>query len=354
MVDAALLDYISSLFAKLRDDPRPFGGMHAIAFGDLMQLPPVQGQKVFKASVWHLFHPIFLRDPQRQQDQKFFNILNKIRFGIVDNQVKDALTERWQAYDPREELWTTTYLSSLRDEVSALNHAVLSGMPTDEGFVSRAIDYEDNQRIQVGDHSQTFKRGTNFPSAVTCKVGAKVMFLTNSMLSDKGISNGSIGVITQLLQGGDVKAAFPTKDGIQVRCIRCNFKLQHIRLHCSFKLQAMSKFLTLIQVLELHKTSSHFSSYGSQYRRYQLPILNAFALTIHKVQGLSLPSITVALNRNIFSYGQAYVALSRAITFNKLFLSHLDFEAIKADPEAIAEYERLERIAAEFEGRDCQ
>jgi hypothetical protein len=70
-------------------------------------------------------------------------------------------------------------------------------MPTNEGFVSRAIDYEDNQRIQVGDHSQ--KKGTNFLFTVTCKVGAKVMFLTNSMLSDKGISNRSIGVITQLL-----------------------------------------------------------------------------------------------------------------------------------------------------------
>jgi ATP-dependent exoDNAse (exonuclease V) alpha subunit len=221
-------------------------------------------------------------------------------------------------------------------------------MPTDEGFVSIAIDYKGNQRIHVGDYSQTFKRGTNFLSTVTCKVGAKAMSLTNGMLSDKGISNRSIGVITQILQGGDVEAALPTKDGIQVRCIRCNFKLQHIRLHCSFKLQVMPKFLILIRVLELHKTSSHFSSYRSQYSRYQLPILNAFALTIHKVQGLSLPSITVVLNRNIFSYGQAYIALSRAITFNKVFLSHFDFEAIKADPE------RLERLATEFEERDCQ
>jgi ATP-dependent exoDNAse (exonuclease V) alpha subunit len=116
----------------------------------------------------------------------------------------------------------------------------------------------------------------------------------------------------------------------------------------------MPKFLILIEVLELYKTLSYFSSYRSQYSRYQLPILNAFALTIYKVQGLSPLSITVVLNRNIFSYGQAYVALSPAITFNKVFFSHLDFEAIKADPEAIAEYERLERIATEFEGRDCQ
>jgi hypothetical protein len=124
----------------------------------------------------------------------------------------------------------------------------------------------------------------------------------------------------------------------------------------SGSLQCLHREIPLGQAvtLELYKTSSHFFSYGSRYSRYQLPILNAFALTIHKVQGLSLLSITVALNRNIFSYGQAYVALSCAITFNKVYLSHIDFEAIKADPKVIAEYERLERIATEFEGRDCQ
>ena len=61
-----------------------------------------------------------------------------------------------------------------------------------------------------------FKRGTNFPSKVICKVGAKVMFLTNSMLADKGISNGSIGVIIDILDNDDIKAAFPTREGIQV------------------------------------------------------------------------------------------------------------------------------------------
>jgi ATP-dependent DNA helicase PIF1 len=100
--------------------------------------------------------------------------------------------------------------------------------------------------------------------------------------------------------------------------------------------------------MQLHRTSSYFHSYGAEYRRFQLPIINAFALTIHKVQGLSLPSITIALNRNIFSDGQAYVALSRGKDLEKVFLTHLDFEAIKADPEAIAEYQRLEAKAEEL------
>ena len=104
-----------------------------------------------------------------------------------------------------------------------------------------------------------------------------------------------------------------------------------------------------LQILQLHRESSTFQSYGAEYRRWQLPILNAFALTIHKVQGLSLPSVTLALNKSIFSDGQAYVGLSRATTSEKLFLTQLDFDAIKADPEAIAEYERLRALTSRLE-----
>jgi ATP-dependent DNA helicase PIF1 len=77
-----------------------------------------------------------------------------------------------------------------------------------------------------------------------------------------------------------------------------------------------------------------------------LPILNTFALPIHKAQGLSLPSVTLALNKNLFSEGEAYVGLSRATTLDRVFLMQLDFDAIEADPEAIAEYDRLREVAS--------
>jgi ATP-dependent exoDNAse (exonuclease V) alpha subunit len=93
-------------------------------------------------------------------------------------------------------------------------------------------------------------------------------------------------------------------------------------------------------MLHLHRSSSTFKSYGAEYRRWQLPILNAFALTIHKVQGLSLPSITLALNEN--------VGLSQATTLEQVFLTQLDFRAIKADQEAITEYKRLRDMALQF------
>jgi ATP-dependent DNA helicase PIF1 len=216
MVDGRLLDYISSVFARLKENNRPFGNMHVIVFGDLMQLPPVDGIKVFKAAVWRLFHPLFLEQPRRQSDQRFFRVLNKIRFGIVDEEVKEILTERWQQYDPLQSVWNTTYLCSLRKEADAMNHTVLSGMPRSKAITYNAVDFENGERLEGTEFSRTFKRGTNFPSKVVCNIGAKVMFLTNSMLAEKGISNGSIGVITDILDNNDVEAAFPTRDGIQV------------------------------------------------------------------------------------------------------------------------------------------
>jgi hypothetical protein len=124
-------------------------------------------------------------------------------------------------------MWTTTYLSSLRKEADALNYAVLSGIPSKKTFVFHAEDFENNLKIYGSAHSRIFKKSTNFATTVVCKVGAKVMFLTNSMLADKGISNGSIGVITDILQNSDVEAAFPTKDGIQVRHFHHNLKLRN-------------------------------------------------------------------------------------------------------------------------------
>jgi hypothetical protein len=84
-------------------------------------------------------------------------------------------------------------------------------------WISYAEDFENGVRIDISEKSTIFKRGTNFAARVVCKVGAKVMFLTNSMLKNRGISNGSIGVITEVTEEGLVEGAFPTKDGVQVK-----------------------------------------------------------------------------------------------------------------------------------------
>ena len=225
MVDAQLFSFISTIFSRLHQNSRPFGNIHVILFGDLMQLPPVSGLKVFNAPAWRLFHPLFLKQPQRQVDDlRFFHILNKIRFGELDEEVKEALQQQANRFDLATQTYMTTFLSSLKTDAFHMNKLMLSTLPESEsaGSIFRAIDceesrvLEDNEEYDDSQDLRTFKKGTNFPRTVTCIVGAKVMFLTNSMI-DQGISNGTCGVIISLRPNGEPNVAFPTRDGIRVR-----------------------------------------------------------------------------------------------------------------------------------------
>jgi ATP-dependent DNA helicase PIF1 len=210
MVDGRLLDYISSVFVRLKGNNKSFGNIYVIVFGDMIQLPPVDGIKVFKATVWKPFHPLFLKRSYRQNNQRFFNVLNKIRFGIVDNEVKEVLTQCWQQYNPLQSIWNITYLCSLCKEADAMNYTVLSGMPQAKAVSYNTVDIENGERVSGTEFSRIFKLGTNFPSIVIYNIGAKVIFLTNNMLVENEISNSSIGIIINILDNDDIEAVFPT------------------------------------------------------------------------------------------------------------------------------------------------
>jgi ATP-dependent exoDNAse (exonuclease V) alpha subunit len=72
---------------------------------------------------------------------------------------------------------------------------------------------------------------------------------------------------------------------------------------------------------------------------------NRFAFTVHKTQGLTLPRVSLALDGNIFSPGQAYVALSRCTTWDNVKISHLDPSAFMVDQDMVSEYQRLNDVS---------
>ena len=90
--------------------------------------------------------------------------------------------------------------------------------------------------------------------------------------------------------------------------------------------------------------TAYFSVNGVPCRRTQLPLAMAFALTVHKTQGLILDKITVSLDSGMFAPGHAYTAMSRARSWHDVDISSLDLEAFAVDREAIAEYCRLEAL----------
>jgi hypothetical protein len=93
------------------------------------------------------------------------------------------------------------------------------------------------------------------------------------------------------------------------------------------------------------KQTAHFYAGGQRSSRTQFPLQNAFALTVHKTQSLTLPKITVDLD-NLFSPGQAYVAISRSKTWENLEITNLCKDCFITDPKVTQEYQRLEAIAA--------
>ena len=98
--------------------------------------------------------------------------------------------------------------------------------------------------------------------------------------------------------------------------------------------------------IQIPKYTYKFYLNGSYATRTQFPLQSAFALTVHKTQALTLPSITVSLDSQIFSPGQAYVALSRCTSWENVQLITLNRNAIITDQSMVNEYKRLEEKAS--------
>ncbi len=193
--------------------------------------------------------------------------------------------------------------------VDMINETTINYLPIDESddlsFTSFALDKLDHKIWNINICNKHFRKYTNLPDTIQIKKGAWIMFLNNT-LYDNGICNGSISIVMKVHND----TVFPTKTGL---CY-----------------------------VTINKTTDRFNYNGQPASRYQFPIQNAFALTVHKIQGLILPDITVSLDSQMFAPGQAYVAISRAKSWDSLTLTALDFNSIKTDEQVIAEYERLQ------------
>jgi len=118
---------------------------------------------------------------------------------------------------------------------------------------------------------------TNYPSELTLAIGARVMYLNNNQFK-YGLYNGSIGIVTKIYNQENIEVSFPLNDGIKI--------------------------------FNISKDTVFFTLNGMSAKRTQFPLQNAFSLTVHKTQSLTLPDITVSLDESMFAKGQSYVAMS--------------------------------------------
>ncbi len=288
------MDYILRLSTHLDE---PFGGKKVVLFGDLFQLPPVEEKQegglfdyfqtkykspyFFEAHVLrHVPLEVFeLKRIFRQQaDPDFARLLNLIREGQATQPQLDHLLNTRQTFDLPEQFENCIILAPTNREASARNLHYLAGLPgeeftypaqTDEGFSAKNTLAEPELKL---------------------KKGAKIMMLTNT---DDWV-NGDIGTVYEL-----------GPDYIKVELNGAVYQVEpHVWEDVRYE------FNPLTQKLE-PKVKGFFKQY---------PLKLAWAITIHKSQGLTFDNIYLDMGRGAFAPGQTYVALSRCRTLGGVLL----------------------------------
>lgn len=299
MVRADLLDAISDMLRRYKDRTKPFGGVQLLLIGDLQQLAPV-----VKDDEWNLlkdeyesafffdskslkessYMSVELKQVYRQNDPRFVNILNCIRENRIDPQTLAVLNQRYiPGFHPEDgegyiTLTTHNYLAQSTNtrkmnELSGRSFTYTAEIQGD----FPAYSYPTDERLEL-------------------KTGAQVMFVKNDTSQDKRYFNGKIGRITLL-----------ERDKILVKCEDDDTPITVER-------EAWNNVKYTIND-ETKEITEAVEGTFSQY-----PLKTAWAITIHKSQGLTFEKAVVDASA-AFSHGQVYVALSRCKTLEGLVLS---------------------------------
>ena len=222
---------------------------------------------------------------------KYYLIVRLFDYLIIPENSKNFILAKIEtdAGDVVCDSYNTAHIVGTRQVANEINGPLCDSLLFDETcgepIVSISEDALDFEMLDEGHANNRFKHATNLPKEVRLQEGARVMFLNNKMF-DENICNGTVGVITKLVNDENVEVTFPTFDSI-------------------------------VKIM-VQKETSYFEIDGERASRKQFSLQNAFSLTVHKTQDLTLPHITVSINENIFAEGQAYVALSRANSLENL------------------------------------
>lgn len=316
MLRADLLDAMDWCLRNVRGINQPFGGVQVLFVGDLLQLPPVvkaeewsllrshyQGMFFFNALVLQEARPLVIELEKvfRQEDQKFLNLLNKLRNNEMTVNDLEFLNQRVQPnFQPedKEEFVTLTTHNADALEINQKALAELNG---------KARKYTAEVTGNFPEHLYPIEE------ELELKVGAQVMFIKNDPSYEKLFYNGKMGKITALDEE-EIKVYFKEdKRTISVDRYEWNNMLYELNPSTG-------------EIEE--KVLGTFVHY---------PLKLAWAITVHKSQGLTFEKAIIDVSR-VFVPGQAYVALSRLRSLEGLvLLNPIRLEGLSVDPQ-VARY----------------
>lgn len=325
MVRADTLDAIDTILKSVRKDQRPFGGLQMVLIGDLLQLPPVvkenewQILKNYYQSPYFFHANVILQNPlvniefqtiYRQSDTQFIEILNSIRSNRIQKSELDLLNEYWDPdFTPTEKDNYIT-LTSHNRLAEKINQEALSALSTPLQELKAAVSKDFPESL--------------FPVEMTLqlKEGAQVMFIKNDSGEDRKFYNGKIGYIKKINNlEKTVTVAFTNGDeDVEVRRETWeNTKYKYDEKEGKIESEVIGTF--------------------SQY-----PLRLAWAITIHKSQGLTFERAVVDAGTS-FAAGQVYVALSRLTSLEGLKLkSKINPHSIHVDQRVASYLNQLENM----------
>ncbi|GJE87828.1 ATP-dependent DNA helicase PIF1 [Phanerochaete sordida] len=356
MIDGKLFDKLEYVARILRRNPKPFGGIQVILSGDFCQLPPVPDKGnngaipmtfAFDAESWDacVGKPICLKKVFRQKDQVFVDMLNAMRFGQLSPEMIKAFRalSREVTYSDGIE---PTELYPRRDQVSTANSRRLQELQTQprQYKASDMPGYDDNgYPLQIDKMKRLLERLVAEETLVL-KEGAQVMLIKN--LVQGQLVNGSMGKVVGFLRTRDAvqrglkigvadapKPAGPARRGAPDAPAVPERVLRSDGLWPLVRFDGGGEVLCVPSTFEVNNADG-----GVEATREQVPLILAWALSIHKSQGQTLERVRVDLGR-VFEKGQAYVALSRATSMKTLEVKGFDLAKVMAH-ERVLEWTR--------------
>lgn len=313
MVRADMLDVIDRILKVFRKKPYlPFGGVQVILIGDTFQLPPIADNEqwsilsqfyktpfFFSSKIIEQYTPLYieLKKIYRQNEQEFIDLLNRVRVSQVNANDFSVLNAK---YNPTFSGNGSDYiiLATHNNIVNETNLTKLNQLSTE------LFTFEANV---TGTFPDKHKPTDHY---LKLKVGAQIMFIKNDTGEYKRYYNGKIGKIKEL-EEATITVVFDDKSEVEVeRAVWNNIQYSYNREQKKIVEEIVGTF-------------------------EQFPIRLAWAITVHKSQGLTFEKVIADLGR-AFAPGQVYVALSRCTSFSGLMLkTQLNSYAIKTDPRVI-------------------
>ena len=308
MLDGKVLDMVDQILRTIRQKPEAFGGLQVIFVGDFFQLPPVTRngdimRYAFESRAWENLTPLicYITEQYRQEDEMLLGLLGSIRRNQIEEDHYTLLQEQTTiAYEHLE----PTRLYTHNADVDAVNSAKLSEL----SGVARVYKMTGMGRKPL---IEGLMKNCLSPEMLTLKEEAMVMCTKNNF--EAGYVNGTLGRIVRFEEGYPV---IETTDGVQLTIKPTTWEIVEDK-----------KMLASIE---------------------QLPLRLAWAITIHKSQGMSLDAAEIDLSK-AFVYGQGYVALSRVRSLAGMKILGMHPNALQVDPKIVIQDTRFhtQSVAAE-------